>query len=437
MYLKTLTKSLVLAFIFTVGAVMISGVAGEKLGTEAHAAVVSSIDVRGNERIDDEIVASYLTISPGQSFDNFDVDDSIKALFATGLFSDVSIFQQGSVLVVDVDENATVNKIQFQGNNRLKDDALKTIILLKEQGVYSDEQAGIDVARIREAYGRVGKRGATVSFEVIPLENNRVNVIYRVDEGDKTKISSINFVGNDTFSDRHLRDVIATKESSFLSFLQSNDVYDPNRISSDEEALRNFYFNKGFADFQILSTTADLDEVENEYTITFTFEEGVRYTFGNISIDSTVPNLDPTGLESLYKSKPGDFYSAKKVEDTILAITERVSEEGFAFVEVVPRGNRNFETNTIDVVYLVDEGARVFIEDIVIIGNDRTRDYVIRREFDISEGDAYNRVLVNKTRDRIQALGFFESVNISTRPGSSPDRIRVIVNVIEQSTGDI
>jgi len=437
MYLKNMTKSLVLAFILAFVAAANVSFNGLTLVSEAKAAVVSSIEVRGNERIDDDVVASYLTISPGQSFNNFDVDDSTKALFATGLFSDVSVFQQGSVLVVDVDENATISKIKFEGNNRLKDEGLRGIILLKEQGIYSDQQAGIDVARIREAHGRVGKRGAKVSFEVIPLENNRVNVIYRIDEGDKTKISVINFVGNDTFSDRHLRDIIATKESSFLSFLQTNDVYDPNRISSDEEALRRFYFNKGFADFQILSTTADLDEVANEYVISFTFDEGARYTFGNISIDSTVPNLDPSGLDALYKSVPGDFYSAEKVEDTILAITERVSEEGFAFVEVVPRGNRNFDTNTIDVVYLVDEGARVFIEDIIILGNDRTRDYVIRREFDISEGDAYNRVLVNKTRDRIQALGFFEDVNISTRPGSSPDRIRVIVNVIEQSTGDI
>ena len=437
MYLKTLTKSFLLAFMLLFGSAAAGTLVGAKLVNEAHAAVVSSIDVRGNQRIDDEIVASYLTISPGQSFNNFDIDDSIKALFATGLFSDVSIFQQGSVLVVDVDENATINKVQFEGNNRLKDDALKSIVSLKEQGVYSDEQAGIDVARIREAYGRVGKRGTKVSFEVLPLQNNRVNVIYRIDEGDKTKIASINFVGNDTFSDRHLRDVISTKESSFLSFLQTNDVYDPNRISADEEALRNFYFNRGFADFQILSSSADLDEVANEYTITFTFDEGARYSFGNISIDSTVPNLDTTGLESLYETVPGDFYSAKKVEKTIVALTERVSEAGFAFVEVVPRGNRNFETNTIDVVYLVDEGARVFIEDIVINGNDRTRDYVIRREFDISEGDAYNRVLVNKTRDRIQALGFFESVNVTTRPGSSPDRIRVIVSVVERSTGDI
>lgn len=437
MRLKNIIKSMLVA-LFVIFAHSHSGIiTGTSFVSTAQAAVVSNIDVRGNERIDDITVASYLTIEPGQSFSNFDIEDSIKALFATGLFSDVSIFQQGSTLIVDVDENATINKVFFEGNSRLKDDALKSIVTLRDQGTFSDELAGIDVERIDEAYGRVGRRDATVSYEVLPLANNRVNVIYRVNEGDKTKISSINFVGNFTFSERRLREVISTKQSGLLSFLQTNDVYDPNRLNADEEALRNFYFNKGFADFQILSSNADLDEVNNEYTVTITVEEGARYTFGNIDIDSTVPGLDPSGLTDLYKTIPGNEYSAKKVEDTILAITERVSEEGFAFVEVVPRGNRNFETNTIDVVYLVDEGARVFIEDIVILGNDRTRDYVIRREFDVSEGDAYNRVLMQKTRERINALGYFENVDISTQPGSGPDRVRVVVTVIEQSTGDI
>ena len=404
---------------------------------EAQAATVSNISVRGNQRIDDEIVASYLTIEPGRSFSNFDIDDSVKALFATGLFSDVSIYQQGRTLVVEVDENSTVNRVFFEGNNRIKDEGLEAATRLRAQGVYSDEQAAADVDLIRQAYGRVGRRDAQVSYEVVPLANNRVNVIYRVNEGGKTKIAAINFVGNDTFHSRRLHDVISTKESTILSFLSSSDVFDQNRINADEERLRRFYFNKGFADFQVISTDAQLDEINNEYTITFTLEEGVRYTFGNVAIESTISGIDEATLSPHVETVPGEFYSAKNVEDTVLAITERVAESGFAFVDVAPRGSRNFDTNTIDVTYLVDEGARVFIEDIRIVGNDRTRDYVIRREFDLSEGDAYNRVLVNKTRDRIERLGFFETVEISTRPGSQPDRIVVIVNVRERSTGDI
>ncbi len=402
----------------------------------AQAAVVSNIDVRGNQRIDDEIVASYLTIKPGQNFNDFDIDDSVKALFATGLFGDVSIFRQGSTLVVDVEENGTVNKVFFEGNKRLKDDGLKNVARLRPQGIYSDEQAAADVDQIKQAYARVGRQDASVTYEVLPLANNRVNVIYRVNEGDKTKIGRIDFIGNDTFSGRRLADIITTKETGLLGFLQTSDVYDQNRLNSDEELLRRFYFNKGFADFQILSTQAVLDDEKNEYVVTITMDEGPRYTFGNVSIESSLNGVENIALDNLVETVSGEFYSARNVENTVVSITERVAEEGFAFVEVVPRGNRNFETNTIDVTYLIDEGARVFIEDIRIIGNDRTRDYVIRREFEISEGDAYNRVLVQKTRDRINALGFFDSVNVSTRPGSEPDRIVLFVNVMEKSTGD-
>jgi len=436
MKLKNIIKIAFLGFVLAFSSVFSGNLVPYGFVTSAYAAVVSNIDVRGNQRIDDEIVASYLTIKPGESFNDFDIDDSIKALFATGLFGDVSIFQQGSTLVVEVQENATVNKVFFEGNNRIKDEALTNVARLRAQGVYSDEQAAADVDQIELAYARVGRRDAEVSYEVVPLANNRVNVIYRVNEGDKTKIARIDFVGNDTFSERRLADVISTKESTFLSFLQTSDVYDQNRLNADEELLRRFYFNKGFADFQIISTQAVLDDESNEYTITITMDEGPRYTFGNVAIETSLSGVENIPLDNLVETFSGEFYSAKDVEDTVVAITERVAEEGFAFVEVVPRGNRNFETNTIDVTYLVDEGARVFIEDIRILGNDRTRDYVIRREFDISEGDAYNRVLVQKTRDRINSLGFFENVRITTRPGSQPDRIILFVNVIEQSTGD-
>jgi len=403
----------------------------------ANAAVVGSIDVRGNQRIEDDVVISYITITPGESFNDFDIDESVKALFRTGLFNDVSVFQEGRVLVVDVDENATVNRVFIEGNKRVKDEQLVNFLRHKPQETYSDQTAANDVEIIKIAYARVGRRDAAVTFEVVPLENNRVNVIYRVNEGAKTKISQIIFVGNDTFSSRRLADVISTKQSTFLSFLSTSDIYDPNRLSSDEEALRNYYFNRGFADFQILSTSADLDEVANEYTITITMEEGPRYSFGDVTIDNSIQGVDESVLPGLINTEPGDYYSATRVESSIIALTNSIAGQGFAFVEVAPRGNRNFEDNTIDVTYVVDEGARVFIEDIRILGNDRTRDYVIRREFDISEGDAFNQVLIQQTRNRLQSLGFFQNVNITTRPGSSPDRVIVFVNVIEQSTGDV
>jgi len=437
MRIKSLLNSVLIMTLVMFGTALVSNSNGFSFVASANAAVVNAIDVRGNQRIDDEVVISYITISPGENFNDFDIDDSVKALFRTGLFSDVSIFQEGRILIIDVDENATVNKVFIEGNKRVKDEQLLNFLRHRPQETYSDQTAANDVEIIKIAYARVGRRDAAISFEVIPLENNRVNVIYRVNEGAKTKIAAINFVGNDTFSDRRLADVISTKASTFLSFLSTSDIYDPNRISSDEESLRNYYFNRGFADFQILSTNADLDEVANEYTITITIEEGARYTFGDVTIDNAISGVDEGRLPDLIDTAPGDYYSASKVEASILALTNEIAGQGFAFVEVAPRGNRNFANNTIDVTYVVDEGARVFIEDIRILGNDRTRDYVIRREFDVSEGDAYNQVLVQQTRSRLQALGFFQNVTISTRPGSSPDRIVVIVTVIEQSTGDV
>ena len=437
MHLKNIIKTVLFAFIITMMPIAGSMPAGLGGITQAEAAVVSNIQVRGNKRMENDTVISFLTIVPGERFNNFDIDESIKALFATGLFNDVSIFQQGSTLIVDVDENATVNKVFFEGNSRIKDEGLEPNVQLRARSIYSDEKAASDVDLIRQAYSQVGREDTTVSYEVVPLANNRVNVVYRIDEGEKTKIKQINFVGNQTFTGRRLLDVVSTKESTLLSFLSTSDIYDQNRLNADEELLRRFYFNKGFADFQVISTTADLDSEENEYIITFTIEEGARYNFGDIQIESTIPDVTSERLAHLLETVPGEHYSAKKVEDTIVSITESVAEEGYAFVEVVPRGNRNFDTNTIDVVYLVDEGARVFIEDIQILGNDRTRDYVIRREFDLSEGDAYNRVLVQKTRQRLEGLGYFESVDISTRPGSEPDRVILYVRVAEQSTGDI
>ena len=437
MRLKNIIKIAFLGLALSFVSVFTGALTSGTLVTTTQAAVISGFDVRGNQRIDDDVVASYLTIKPGENFTDFDIDDSIKALFATGLFNDVSIFREGSRLVVDVEENGTVNKVFFEGNKRLKDDVLQNVVRLRGQGIYSDEQARVDSERIKVAYSRVGRDDAVVTYEVLPLANNRVNVIYRVNEGDKTKISRIDFIGNDTFSSRRLADAISTKASGLFSFLQTSDIYDPNRLNSDEEVLRQFYLNRGFADFQVVSTQADLNDEDNEYVITITMEEGPRYAFGNISIESSLNGTESLDLNNQVQTVSGEFYSASDVENSVVKLTERISEEGFAFVEVVPRGNRNFETNTIDVTYLVDEGARVFIEDIRILGNDRTRDYVIRREFEISEGDAYNRVLIQRTSQRIQGLGFFEAVNITTRPGSSPDRIIVFVNVIEQSTGDI
>lgn len=402
----------------------------------AEAAVVSRIDVSGNERVDSDTIRNYIGIRPGVSFGSSAIDDAVKRLFATGLFSDVRINQRGSTLVVVVAEHQIVNQVIFQGNRKLKDARLAAAVQLQPRSAFSESAMRADVEAVKAAYGGIGRDDARVNAYTQKLDGNRVNVIFEITEGGRTKIASINFVGNNGFSDGRLQDVISTKKSNFLSFLSRKDVFDEAQLRVDEELLRRFYYNRGYADFRIVSSYAELDETENKYTITFTVDEGERYTFGDISIDSTITGVDTQGLDRLVKTRRGDTYSASDVEDTIIAITEKLAGQGYAFAEVTPRGDRDFANRTISVLYTIDQGQRAYIERIEVRGNTRTRDYVIRREFDVSEGDAFNQVLIQRARKRLEDLEFFESVNISTAPGSAPDQVILIVDVVDKSTGE-
>ncbi|GAA4114524.1 outer membrane protein assembly factor BamA [Aminobacter aganoensis] len=402
----------------------------------AEAAVVNRVEVRGNQRVDADTVRNYISIKPGKSFSNADIDEAVKALFGSGLFSDVRINQVGSTLVVQVSEYQVVNNVLFQGNKKLKDAALGGAVQLKPRGAFSQAALEADAQAIKEAYKRVGRDDVTVGTNVMDLGENRVNVVFEINEGGRTKIAAVNFVGNDAYGDRRLADVISTKRSSFLSFMLRDDIYDEDRLRADEEALRRFYFNRGYADFQVVSAFGELDEATNQYTITITVDEGQRYTFGDVTVESTIPEVDGATLQSLVETRKGDVYSAKDVEDSIIAITENVAGKGYAFAKVTPRGDRNFESRTINVVYTVDQGAKAYVERIEIRGNERTRDFVIRREFDVSEGDAFNQVLIQRAKKRLEALNFFERVEVSTAPGSQPDQVVLVVDLVEKSTGE-
>jgi outer membrane protein insertion porin family len=402
----------------------------------AQAAVVNRVEVRGNQRVDADTVRNYISIKPGKSFSNTDIDDAVKALFGSGLFSDVRINQVGSTLVVQVSEYQVVNNVLFQGNKKLKDAALGGAIQLKPRGAFSQAALEADTQAIKEAYKRVGRDDVTVGTQIMDLGENRVNVVFEINEGGRTKIAAINFVGNDAYGDRRLADVISTKRSSFLSFMLRDDIYDEDRLRADEEALRRFYFNHGYADFQVVSAFGELDEATNQYTITITVDEGQRYTFGDVSVESSIPEVDGASLQRLVETRKGDVYNAKDVEDSIIAITENVAGAGYAFAKVTPRGDRNFENRTISVVYTVDQGAKAYVERIEIRGNERTRDFVIRREFDVSEGDAFNQVLIQRAKKRLEALNFFERVEVSTAPGSQPDQVVLVVDLVEKSTGE-
>lgn len=402
----------------------------------AQAAVVSSIKVSGNQRIDAETVRNYIGIKPGKSFSSADIDEAVKALFGTGLFSDVQINQVGSTLVVKVSEYQVVNQVLFQGNKKLKDAALSGAVQLKPRGAYSQAAVDADVQSIKAAYARIGRDDAQVTSQIMDLGDNRVNVVFNINEGDRTKIKAVNFVGNHAYSSRRLSDVVNTKRSGVLSFIMRDDIYDEQKLQADQELLRRFYFNHGYADFQVVSAVGELDPATNQYTVTITVDEGARYKFGDISVDSTIPEVDSKSLQSVVETHKGDVYNAKDVEDTIIGLTEKVAGSGYAFAQVTPRGDRNFENHTISVVYTVDQGTKAYIERIEIRGNSRTRDYVIRREFDLSEGDAFNQVMVQRAKKRLEDLDFFERVEISTAPGSEPDQVVLVVDVVEKSTGE-
>ena len=404
--------------------------------TAAHAAVVNRIEVRGNARVDAQTVRDNIGIQPGKAFNANDIDEAVKRLYAMGLFSDVRINQSGSTLVVHVDERSVVNNVLFQGNKKIKDPDLARAVQLKARSPYDAATMESDKESIKGAYAHIGRSDAIVNARTVDLGQGRVNVVYEITEGGRTKIADINFVGNNAYGSRRLRDVISTKRSNPLSWLTRNDVYDEGRLQADEEALRRFYYNRGYADFRVLSSNATLDPSTNEYTITINVDEGNRYNFGDVSVESTVEGVDTQALNGLVKTRSGKAYSAKEVEDSVTAITENVAGSGYAFAKVEPRGDRNFENNTISVVYSVDQGPRAYVERIEIRGNDKTRDYVIRREFDMNEGDAFNQVMVQRAKRRLEALDFFQTVNVSTAPGAEPDQVVLIVDVVEKSTGE-
>ncbi|RIY01569.1 outer membrane protein assembly factor BamA [Aureimonas flava] len=409
-----------------------------ELGTmpQAFAAVVNRIEVRGNQRVDAETVRNVTQIRAGQNVSDADVDAAVTRLFGTGLFSDVRARQSGGALIIEVDENQIVGEVIFQGNNKIKNEQLAASVQTATREPYNASTAQADVDAIRAAYTRIGRSDAVVSVRTVPAEGNRVNVVFDIQEGDRTRIESINFVGNNAFGDGRLKEVISLRESGLFSFLQRNDIYDEDRLRADEEALRRFYFNRGYADFRIVSSVAELDAAKNQYFITITVDEGERYAYGNINIDSTVPGIDGETLRGELKTKTGDVYSAEQVENSLVDLTNAVANRGYAFAQVTPRGDRDFANNTISIDYVIDQGPRAYVERIEVRGNTKTRDYVIRREFDVSEGDAFNQVLVQRAKKRLEALRFFKTVNVSTAPGSQPDRVVVIVQVDEQSTGE-
>ncbi len=408
-----------------------------ELSASAQGAVIQSIVVEGNRRVEPETVRSYLTFSSGDTYDPDEINQSLKTLFATGLFQDVRIRRQGSTIIVIVVENPIVSRVAFEGNREIEDDTLAAEVQLKPRAVYTRARVQADVQRILSVYRRQGLYAAQVDPKIINLDSNRIDVVFEITEGPTTKVRGINFIGNHAFSDSQLRFVITTTRTNLLSFLKNTNIYDPDRLNLDRELLRQFYLKNGYADARIVSATADLDRDGRGFFITFVIEEGERYQFGYVDIESALPSLNVDALRGVILTRPGRRYNAERVEKTVEALTVKVSEQGYAFGQVRPRFERDQVNHTMNIVYVIDEGPRVYIERINIVGNFRTEDKVIRRQFRLAEGDAYNRLLVEAARKRLRSLGFFKSVEVETEPGNAPDRVILVVTVVEQPTGEL
>jgi outer membrane protein insertion porin family len=399
---------------------------------------VQRILVQGNERIESSTVVSYLPVQTGEAVDSAKIDLALKALFRTDLFSDVKIDFQNGDLIVTVVENPIINRVIFEGNKGLKEDKLRDEVTVRPRGIFTRSKAQGDVSRIVELYRRSGRISANVTPQIIELPQKRVDLIFKIDEGPKSGILSVNFLGNKSFSDDDLRDVVVTEESRWYKFFKSQNAnYDPDRLEYDKEQLRKHYRNRGYYDFRVSSAVAELAPDKNGFVITYTIDEGPKYKFGKVTVETELKKLDKGVLESLVPIRSGQVYQDEQIEQATDALTFAAGAAGFAFVDVRPRYTPDREKGLVDLIFQVNEGPRVYVDRIDVVGNTQTLDYVIRREMNVVEGDAYNRALVDRSKRQIRALGYFKEVEISEVPGSAPDRTTLQVKVEEQPTGEL
>jgi outer membrane protein insertion porin family len=403
----------------------------------AQASAIRSINVQGNRRVEPETVRSYLKFSVGDAYDPGQVDASIKTLFATGLFTDVRIERSGADVIVTVVENPVINQVAFEGNSEIDTDTLRNEVHLKPRSVFTRARVQSDVQRVLDVYRRQGRYAATVEPKIIELEQDRVNLVFEISEGSATKVKGINFVGNNAFSDSDLRDVISTTEKGWFDFLKGTSIYDPDRMNLDRELVRQHYLKNGYADVQVTAANAELDRDGSGFFITYAIEEGEQYQFGDVNIESTMTDVQPAAYQGELSTDAGKTYDAQAIDKSVEDLTVAVSKEGYAFARVRPKAEADPVTRKINMTYVIEEGPRVYIERINVSGNTRTKDYVIRREFKLAEGDAYNALMVDQAKKRLKNLGLFKNVDVKRRPGSAQDRLILDVEVIEQSTGEL
>ena len=393
-------------------------------------AAAQTVVVEGNRRVDVETIRSYFSGTDQKS-----IDEAVKALLATGQYGSVRARKVGDKIVVTVNEKLSINRVAFEGNSKLKSEQLAAEVQSKSRGPYDPSLVQSDITRLLEVYKRGGRGAARITSRTVDLPNGRIDLVFTVVEGGKTGVKEINISGNNVYSSGKIRGLMQTTESNFLSWLKSSDVYDPDRITADQELIRRYYLRNGYADFRIASTDAHFDNEKEGWIISMVVEEGPQYRVSDVRIDSRIPDIASDSLARNLSLSAGDVYDGTQVEKSVEAISRDVARKGYAFSQVRPAGDRNTAGGTISVRFTVEEGPRVYVERINIRGNTRTRDYVIRREFRIGEGDPYNRVLIDQAERRLNGLGYFKKVKITNQPGSAADRVVIEVEVEDQPTG--
>jgi outer membrane protein insertion porin family len=402
------------------------------------ATTVQSITIVGNQRLEAQTILSYLRLRVGQPYDRSVLDQALKDLAATELFKDFQITDNAGALQIQVTENPVINRVILEGNKRLKEDKIRPEIKLAPRQIFTRSKVRADVARIIELYKRQGRFAATVEPKMVSLDQNRVDVVFEINEGPKSKVRQINIIGNEKFSDGDLKDEMATKQSSLMTILSSNTSYDPDRLAYDQQKLKLFYLQNGYADFRVISAVAELTSNKQDFIITYVIEEGERYKFGDVDVKSELRDFQPEMLQKLLPMKKDDWYDAKLVEDTIESLSETAGLFGYAFADINPDFHRDVENRTMGITFNVAESPRTYVERIDVNGNTLTHDKVVRREFRLNEGDAFNSFGIKRTENRINSLGYFqENLEIERKEGSAPDRIILETNVEEKPTGQL
>ncbi|NLR71288.1 outer membrane protein assembly factor BamA [Novosphingobium sp. ERN07] len=400
--------------------------------------VIRNVTVQGSQRLEPDTILSYIRLRPGQTYTQALGDQALKDLYATELFADVSIRNNGGDVVVQVKENPVINRIILEGNKRLKEDKILPEIKLAARQIFTRSKVRADVARIIELYKRQGRFAATVEPKMVMLDQNRVDIVFEISEGPKSKVRQINIIGNEKFSDGELRGEMVTKQARFFRLFSSGTSYDPDRLAFDQQKLRQYYLTEGYADFRVVSAVAELTPDKRDFIITYVVEEGERYKFGDVKVDSQLRDFDSDKLAANLPIKKGNWYNAKMVEDQVDALTETAGAFGYAFADVRPDFSRNKDDLTMSVTFRIAEAPRTYVERVDVNGNTLTQDKVIRREFRIAEGDAFNTFQIKRSTNRIKSLGYFqEKFDVEQKPGSAPDRIILEANVEEKPTGEL